>query len=121
MGLIVENVTVVTPAVVGSTATVISTAVMDTTISDHTANGRVCTDGSSSSMPEDDGSFDKSIYRVFSMQDDMKTLAYNGRPRNEFEQFLEDAENKTAGLGYNTTFDSLDIYLGSIGVVNEVC
>lgn len=121
MGLIVENVTVVTPSVVSSTATVISPAVMDAPIVDHTANYRVCTDGSSSSMSEDTGSFDKSIYRVFSMQDDMKTLTYNGRPRNEFEQFLEDAESKTAGLGYNTTFDSLDSYLGSVGVVNEVC
>lgn len=109
MGLIVDSITVITPVVV------------DTAITDHIPSGRVCTDGSSSSTPEDSGAFDKSIYRVFSMQDDMKVLTYNGRPRNEFEQFLDAAVKKTSGLEYNTTFDSLDAYMGTIGVTNGIC
>lgn len=81
----------------------------------------VCTDGSSSSNWEDTISFDKSIYRILSMQDDMKTLQYPIKIRTEFDRFLEEATKKTNSLGYNTSFDTLDEYLGTIGVINVIC
>jgi hypothetical protein len=82
---------------------------------------RVETDGSSSSNAEDSISFDKSIYRVFSMQDDMKTLQVPTRIRSEFDRFLDDAIKKTNGTAYNVAFDSVDSYLGTIGVTNGIC
>ena len=87
----------------------------------HTPGSRVCTEGSSSSNYEEGQSFDKTIYRIFSMQDDMKTYSFNGRVRNEFEQFISDAISKTEMLGYNTAFDSLDEYLGTLGVTRGIC
>jgi hypothetical protein len=82
---------------------------------------RIATDGSSSSNAEDSISFDKSIYRVFSMQDDMKTLQVPTRIRSEFDRFLDDAIKKTNGTAYNVAFDSVDSYLGTIGVTNGIC
>jgi hypothetical protein len=82
---------------------------------------RVATDGSSSSNAEDSISFDKSIYRILSMQDDMKTLQAPIRVRSEFDRFLDDAIKKTNGIAYNVAFDSMDSYLGTIGVTNGIC
>jgi membrane protease subunit (stomatin/prohibitin family) len=82
---------------------------------------RVATEGSSSSNAEDTISFDKSIYRVLSMQDDMKTLQVPTRIRSEFDRFLDDAINKTNGTAYNVAFDSINSYLGTIGVTNGIC
>lgn len=82
---------------------------------------RVCTDGSSSSRDEEVESFDKTLYRLLSMQDDMKTVIKPSRARNEFELFLLEASNKTDNLEYNSAFDSLDEYLGNIGVTHGVC
>lgn len=82
---------------------------------------RVCTDGSTSSGIEDSKSFDKTLYRVFSMQDDMKTLQEPVRTRNEFELFLQYAIAKTDGQPYDSRFNQLDEYLGSIGVSNVIC
>lgn len=82
---------------------------------------RVCTDGSSSSDITDSKSFDKTLYRVLSMQDDMKTLQEPMRARNEFDLFIQYAEAKTDGAGYDSRFDQLDAYLGTIGVINEIC
>jgi membrane protease subunit (stomatin/prohibitin family) len=82
---------------------------------------RVATDGSSSSNSEDSISFDKSIYRILSMQDDMKVLQVPTRIRSEFDRFLYDAINKTNRVAYNSSFDSLDEYIGTIGVTNGVC
>jgi len=91
-----------------------------TTIPVHSVT-RICTEGSSSSTYEDDNSFDKTIYNVLSMQSDMKVLEYPDRIRNEFDQFIEAGSNKTDSLVYNTAFDSLDEYLGTIGITNEMC
>lgn len=82
---------------------------------------RVCTDGTSSSGVTDNKSLDRTLYRVFSMQDDMKTLTAPVRIRNEFELFLQYAEKVTDSEVYDSRFDQLDEYLGSLGVVNEVC
>jgi hypothetical protein len=82
---------------------------------------RVATDGSSSSNDEDSISFDKSIYRILSMQDDMKILKAPIRVRNEFDRFLDDAIKKTNGATYNVAFDSMSSYLGTIGVTNGIC
>lgn len=81
---------------------------------------KVCTDGSSSSPYEEILSFDKTIYRMFSRQDDMKTLGYPARVRSEFDLFIQYAEAKTLGT-VDTNFDILDAYLGSIGVTVEYC
>jgi len=86
----------------------------------HVPASRVCTDGSSSSNYEETGSFDMSIYRRFSMQDDMKTLEYPDKVKNEFELYLQYAEAKTLGA-VDAEFDSLDEYLGSVGVTTEMC
>jgi len=82
---------------------------------------RVCTDGSSSSSITDSVSIDKTVYRVLSMQDDMKVLQEPVRVRNEFDLFIEYAEKKTAGNVYDSGFDQLDAHLGTIGVSNEMC
>ena len=82
--------------------------------------GRVCTDGSSSSGVTDLRSFDRTLYRVFSMQDDMKVLTYPARVRSEFDLFLQYAEAKTAGE-VDSNFNMLDEYLGSLGVTEEYC
>lgn len=86
----------------------------------HTPGSRVCTEGSSSSKWEDNGSFDKTIYRRFSMQDDMKTLVYPSRVRDEFDLFLQYAEAKTLGA-VSEDFDLLDAHLGLVGVYGDVC
>lgn len=91
------------------------------TITTHVPVGRVCTDGSSSSTFEDVGSFDRTIYRVFSMQDDMKILNEPVRTRNEFDLFVTYAVGKTNGTLSDTNFDSLNDYLGTIGVTNGIC
>ena len=88
------------------------------TIPVHVPASRVCTDGSSSSGYEETGSFDRTIYRVLSMQDDMKTLVEPIRARNEFDLFIQYAEAKTDGTLSDTNFDSLDEFLGNIGVTN---
>lgn len=89
-------------------------AVVDV-IAIHIPLQRVCTDGSSSSTFEHVGSFDTTIYRIFSMQDDMKTLQMPVRVKNEFELFLQYAEAKTLGA-IDPWFDSLDTFLGQIGI-----
>ena len=94
--------------------------IVDTTITTH-SSVRVCTDGGTSSKYESSKSFDKTIYRILSMQSDMKTIEYPGRVMNEFDSFIEQATLKTNGLGYNTAFDSLDEYLGTIGVTDGIC
>ena len=82
---------------------------------------RVCTEGGTSSGYDDTASFDKSIYRLLSMQDDMKTIVLPTIQKNEWDLFLTQAHLKTAGLVYNTAFDSLNEYLGTIGVTNGIC
>lgn len=81
----------------------------------HVPSQRVCTDGSSSSNYEKTGSADATIYRILSMQDDMKTLQMPVRVKNEFELFLQYAEAKTLGA-IDPWFDSLDAFLGQIGI-----
>ena len=94
--------------------------IVDATITTR-SSVRVCTSGGTSSKYESRKSFDKTIYRVLSMQSDMKTIVYPDRVMNEFDSFIEQAALKTAGLEYNTAFDSLDEYLGTIGVTNGIC
>lgn len=84
------------------------------------AQTRVCTDGSSSSSWEETGSFDKSIYNLFSKQDDMKSIQYPSRVRSEFDLYMQYAQAKTIG-GVDVSFNSFDEYLGSIGVTNGIC
>lgn len=97
-----------------------NTNVVDDSTVVHVPAGRVCTDGGSSSNYEETGSFDMSIYRVFSMQDDMKTLVYPRKVKNEFDLFLQYAEAKTLGA-VNASYDALDEYLGTIGITNTMC
>lgn len=109
MGLIIGSNNVITIAPV-------------TTVYPHvTTQKRVCTDSTSSSGNQDSNSFDHTLYRVLSMQDDMKTLQYPSRVRNEFELFIEYATKKTNGEMYDSRFDQLDAYLGSLGVSNVIC
>lgn len=81
----------------------------------------VCTEGSSSSTWEDAKSFDKTIYRRLSMQDDLKTIEAPDRIRTEFDKFLEEASKKTANEPYNQEFEQLNEYLGNIGVTDGIC
>ena len=81
---------------------------------------KVCTDGSSSSPWEELGSFDKSIYNLFSKQDDMKSIQYPSRVKSEFDLYMQYAQAKTIG-SIDVSFNSFDEYLGSIGVTNGIC
>lgn len=60
--------------------------------------------------------FDTSIYRILSMQDDMKTIAIQGVVSSEFELYLKYAEDLTAGNPVSVGFIALNNYLGSLGV-----
>lgn len=84
------------------------------------AQDKVCTGGSTSSNYEEVSSFDKTIYRVLSRQEEMKTLKYPDRIRNEFDLFLQYGERVDSGEAI-TSFAPLDEYLGSIGVSNGIC
>lgn len=108
MGLVIIDV----PVYTGSTVVV--------PVPDYIPVYRICTDGSSSSRDEEVGSIDKTLYRILSMQDDMKTVVKPIRARNEFELFLLEASNKTDSLEYNSAFDSLDEYLGNVGVTHGI-
>jgi glutathionyl-hydroquinone reductase len=84
--------------------------------------GLIKTEGSSSSKFESGNSIDSTICRVLNMQSDMKVLEYPDRIRNEFDQFIKAGSDKTNNAVYNTAFDSLDEYLGTIGVTNgNIC
>lgn len=76
----------------------------------------VFTNNASSDLFTDVNAFDTSIYRILSMQDDMKTVAIQGQVNSEFELFLKYAEEKTLGTNVGAGFDALDSYLGSLGV-----
>jgi len=86
----------------------------------HTATV-VCTEGSSSSGYEDAKSFDKTIYRILNMESDMTTLKAPTTINSEWERFLDTAIKKTALQPYDTNFDTMDTYLGTIGVTNGIC
>lgn len=79
---------------------------------------RICTESSSSSSFENEKVIDSTIYRVLSVRSNMATLSYPDRVRTEFDRFIEAASAKTAGTSYNPAFDSLDEYMGTIGVTN---
>lgn len=74
------------------------------------------TRNSSSDLYSDIDSFDDSIYRILSMQDDMKTVSIQGKVSNEFELFLSYGEQLTAGHEMSPEFVAFDSYLGSLGV-----
>ena len=76
----------------------------------------VLTNNTSSELFTNENAFDTSIYRILSMQDDMKTVAIQGQVNSEFELFLKYAEEKTLGSNVGAGFDALDSYLGSLGV-----
>lgn len=108
----------------------------------HTPTCKVKTQGSSSSKFELDRTFDVTLYDVLNMQDQLKTLEYNGIAKNEFEIFLDYAEKLTAQyvekdpyetfLEYmgrlrsvhpvdTSGFSSLNSFIGSLGVVHGIC
>lgn len=89
-------------------------ALVVTTIPIHTQR-YVQSTGSTSNMFDSSGSTDSTAYLVFSSQNEMKTLTYPDRIRNEFDLYLQYAEAKTLGA-INTDFDEFDNYLGSLGV-----
>ena len=86
----------------------------------YVVDGRICTQGSSSSAYSRHFSFDKTIYNVLSMRDDMKIIAYPDSIKNEFDLFLQYAEAKTNGA-IDADFDLFDEYLGSIGITKTIC
>ena len=79
---------------------------------------KVCTDGSSSSSLDSTVMFDKTLYRLFSMQSDMKTLVFDGVVSNEFEEFLKYGTDLTNSIG---SVKAVDTYLGTLGGTNGVC
>lgn len=74
------------------------------------------TRNSSSDLYSDMNAFDDSIYRILSMQDDMKTIAIQGKVSSEFELFLQYGERLTAGETMSQEFVAFNTYLGSLGV-----
>jgi len=81
----------------------------------------VCTEGSCSSGYENVKSFDKTIYRILSMESDMKTLKVPTTLNSEWERFLDTAIKKASSQPYDINFDNMDTYLGTIGVTNGIC
>lgn len=77
---------------------------------------RVFSNNTSSDVFSDVNSFDTSIYRILSMQDDMKTYTIKGLISDEFELFMQYAEDMTKGLSVTDGFIAMNEYLGSLGV-----
>ena len=75
----------------------------------------VMSDNSSSETFTDVNSFDPSIYRRLSMQEDMKTYAIE-RVSNEFDLFLQYGNEMTDGAVMSPEFLAFNNYLGSLGV-----
>ena len=67
------------------------------TVPIHNPN-KVHTDGSSSSPVEEIKSFDMTIYRVLSSWGNMKILEYPERVQNEFDIFIQKAEDHHNGV-----------------------
>lgn len=78
--------------------------------------GYALTSNTSSDLFSDVNSFDTSIYRILSMQDDMKTVAIQGTISNEFELFLKYATDLSLGNQMSEGFIAFNNYLGSLGV-----
>ena len=104
---------------IGETNNTVSTT-LSTSNFIYAVDGRICTQGSSSSAYSRHFSFDKTIYNVLSMRDDMKTITYPDGINNEFDLFLQYAEAKTNGA-VDTDFDLFAEYLGSIGITKTIC
>lgn len=81
----------------------------------------VQTEGSSSSGYENAKAIDSSIYRILSMQSDMKTLTTPIVIKSEFDRFLQEAIALTNGEPVAVGFDFINKYLGSLGVSTYNC
>ena len=114
MGLIADVPNTVNSNTVIETNTVSNTRIYDN-IPVHSQE-IVCTEGSGSSLWNETGSLDMSIYRIFSMQDDMKTISYPDRIKNEFDLFIQYGDKKTKGELVTSEFNEFDAFLGKIGV-----
>ena len=119
MGIAVDEPNVVAIVSTNDANTTLSTTSNDSNTI-YVVDGRICTQGSSSSAYSRHFSFDKTIYNVLSMRDDMKIITYPDSIKNEFDLFLQYAEAKTNGA-VDTDFDLLDEYLGSIGITKTIC
>lgn len=119
MGLVAETAPRTASNVVTTTYTKVG---LPTTImyTPHTQN-MVCTEGISSSGYGDVHSFDKTVYRMLSMQSDMQTIQLPTVLKDEWDRFLDTATKKTAGTAYDANFEYMNEYLGSLGVTDGVC
>ena len=117
MALVVED--TITSANVSITDTIIQSSSLVSESNTIHLQSEVPTDGSTSStFSEDINSIDGTIYRALSSQNDMKTIQYPSRIKNEFDLFWQYAEAHYNGT-VNTGFDKLNNYLGTLGVSNE--
>lgn len=80
------------------------------------STGIVFTENSSSDVFNKPSVVDASIYRILSMQNDMKTYTIGGKLNNEFSLFMSMGNKLTAGTLNNTSFVAFNNYLGSLGV-----
>lgn len=76
--------------------------------------GVVFTDSSSSNTYSEGVTIDKTLHRILSMQEEMKTYSLPPRIRNEFELFIQTACDKTDGKPYDLAFERINNYLGSL-------
>lgn len=78
----------------------------------------IFTDNSSSDLYTEHNVFDNSIYRILSMQNNMKTYMLHNKPRNEFDVFLVEGEKLTSSGIASSNFIALNEYLGSLGIID---
>lgn len=114
MGLVEKVIPIVSNATVVTTAIVTNAYVPSNSIAVVVQTGYKFTSNTSSDLFSDVDAFDTSIYRILSMQDDMKTVAIRGVVSDEFEMFLKYAEDLTSGKSVSEGFVSINTYLGSL-------
>jgi len=119
MGLVADE--VLTEAVLPADEVItVSSGIVTDALTVHTAT-RICNDSGSTIPYNIQTAFDKSIYHILSMQNDMKTVAAKSRVTNEWDKFLVECEKLHAGETVSDDFLALNEYLGNIGVLYGVC
>jgi len=118
MDLVVPN-SITSATLANSNSLSQSNSLANTTFISHSQD-EVCTDGSTSSEVIAIGSFDKTIYRKLSSQEEMKVVELPERIKNEWDLFLVNATDYANGSTVEG-FTAINDYLGSLGLDKTVC
>lgn len=118
MDLVVPN-SITSATLANSNSLSQSNSLANTDYATHSQD-EVCTDGSTSSEVIAIGSFDKTIYRKLSSQEEMKVVELPERIKNEWDLFLINATEYANGSTVEG-FTAINDYLGSLGLDKTVC